>query len=72
MTVILKNGEIHIADPDAEGKTTYCGIDYSPDNTEKIMSGAYYVDQLLADMRTEYPEASDCEDCAEGLDEQGH
>lgn len=62
MTVIVKDGEIHVSDPD-ENKVTHCGIGYTHNNTEKIRGGGHYIDQQLADVRTEYPDADECEEC---------
>lgn len=67
MVVILINDRIHIKDIDTE-QETYCGLEYSHKSADHIKSGALYIDQLRADMLTEYPEAEECSDCVEGYE----
>lgn len=44
-------------------------MNYNPDSVDHLMTGALYIDQLLANMRTEYPDADDCEECMAEVDE---
>lgn len=66
MTVILKDGTIHISDPDQE-YTTYCGMTYSTSSLEYSVTGAMYIEDQLARMRDEYPDADVCEECSASL-----
>lgn len=66
MTVILQDDEIHVGDPEQD-YVANCGLEYSSHSIDARVTGALYIEDQLARMRDNYPDAEMCEECSASL-----
>ena len=60
-TIVVLDGVAHFAHPDKDGET-FCGESYTHDTADRIVSGARYADDLMAQVVTE-EDADVCDEC---------